>query len=144
MGPEQHDAKAYVLQHGASPGPHLGVGKRRSECSRYHPRQQTGRRDAYLECRRPGGRDEGRGAVLRVYQWPEQAPARDRVEIDRRGARQLERRVGLCPLVPHGVVPARDAIELVYRVRSEEHTSELQSLTNLVCRLLLEKKKPAQ
>src|SRR5258706_12178717 len=27
------------------------------------------------------------------------------------------------------------------RPRSEEHTSELQSLTNLVCRLLLEKKK---
>src|ERR1019366_7257958 len=27
------------------------------------------------------------------------------------------------------------------RSRSEEHTSELQSLTNLVCRLLLEKKK---
>src|SRR5438093_645936 len=30
---------------------------------------------------------------------------------------------------------------LVAWVRSEEHTSELQSLTNLVCRLLLEKKK---
>src|SRR5262249_46263717 len=28
--------------------------------------------------------------------------------------------------------------------RSEEHTSELQSLTNLVCRLLLEKKKNKQ
>src|SRR5258706_11797063 len=28
-----------------------------------------------------------------------------------------------------------------YSHRSEEHTSELQSLTNLVCRLLLEKKK---
>src|SRR5437016_8483317 len=28
--------------------------------------------------------------------------------------------------------------------RSEEHTSELQSLTNLVCRLLLEKKKEQQ
>src|SRR5215213_7551322 len=28
--------------------------------------------------------------------------------------------------------------------RSEEHTSELQSLTNLVCRLLLEKKKKLQ
>src|SRR5438046_3901158 len=27
-----------------------------------------------------------------------------------------------------------------HRRRSEEHTSELQSLTNLVCRLLLEKK----
>src|SRR5437016_11348055 len=29
----------------------------------------------------------------------------------------------------------------VETARSEEHTSELQSLTNLVCRLLLEKKK---
>src|SRR5438093_10069514 len=28
--------------------------------------------------------------------------------------------------------------------RSEEHTSELQSLTNLVCRLLLEKKKQSK
>src|SRR5438046_6775057 len=31
--------------------------------------------------------------------------------------------------------------ERIARERSEEHTSELQSLTNLVCRLLLEKKK---
>src|SRR5262249_62117424 len=30
---------------------------------------------------------------------------------------------------------------IVDQVRSEEHTSELQSLTNIVCRLLLEKKK---
>src|SRR5690606_39777006 len=29
-----------------------------------------------------------------------------------------------------------------HRIRSEEHTSELQSRENLVCRLLLEKKKP--
>src|SRR5437016_7157292 len=29
-------------------------------------------------------------------------------------------------------------------LRSEEHTSELQSLTNLVCRLLLEKKREGQ
>src|SRR5437016_12135306 len=29
----------------------------------------------------------------------------------------------------------------IHMGRSEEHTSELQSLTNLVCRLLLEKKK---
>src|SRR5438093_9770188 len=32
-------------------------------------------------------------------------------------------------------------VKLARDVRSEEHTSELQSLTNLVCRLLLEKKK---
>ena len=33
------------------------------------------------------------------------------------------------------------ALMLAGFLRSEEHTSELQSLTNLVCRLLLEKKK---
>src|SRR5258706_3804028 len=32
-------------------------------------------------------------------------------------------------------------VALKVLLRSEEHTSELQSLTNLVCRLLLEKKK---
>src|SRR5262249_60817769 len=39
--------------------------------------------------------------------------------------------------------PARSPITPALRrhARSEEHTSELQSLTNLVCRLLLEKKK---
>src|SRR5438046_3706049 len=37
---------------------------------------------------------------------------------------------------------AIDTVEDMVRLyRSEEHTSELQSLTNLVCRLLLEKKK---
>src|SRR5262249_61833947 len=36
---------------------------------------------------------------------------------------------------------ARRRHGLDVRSRSEEHTSELQSLTNLVCRLLLEKKK---
>src|SRR2546430_3637345 len=36
-----------------------------------------------------------------------------------------------------GAIPKR-------RSRSEEHTSELQSQSNLVCRLLLEKKKPSK
>src|SRR5262249_59084235 len=40
-------------------------------------------------------------------------------------------------VVSHQCVPYLPCSE----VRSEEHTSELQSLTNLVCRLLLEKKK---
>src|SRR5258706_11187458 len=34
--------------------------------------------------------------------------------------------------------------KIVDSSRSEEHTSELQSLTNLVCRLLLEKKKKSK
>src|SRR5690606_40083441 len=43
--------------------------------------------------------------------------------------------------------PSADEVESLdsiraFRVRSEEHTSELQSRENLVCRLLLEKKKP--
>src|SRR5258706_10284569 len=38
-------------------------------------------------------------------------------------------------------VPANPGIKARTTRRSEEHTSELQSLTNLVCRLLLEKKK---
>src|SRR5260370_8812570 len=33
------------------------------------------------------------------------------------------------------------ALSIYYNLRSEEHTSELQSHLNLVCRLLLEKKK---
>src|SRR5258706_8601175 len=36
---------------------------------------------------------------------------------------------------------ARIILQQETNIRSEEHTSELQSLTNLVCRLLLEKKK---
>src|SRR5256885_3283818 len=42
-----------------------------------------------------------------------------------------------------GVYPPRGTYQLVVQQveRSEEHTSELQSPCNLVCRLLLEKKK---
>src|SRR5262249_62391459 len=36
---------------------------------------------------------------------------------------------------------ATEGFRCTIELRSEEHTSELQSLTNLVCRLLLEKKK---
>src|SRR2546426_7592791 len=43
------------------------------------------------------------------------------------------------PLGEHGAEP-RD-LEHFFSGRSEEHTSELQSPCNLVCRLLLEKKK---
>src|SRR2546430_7831506 len=40
-------------------------------------------------------------------------------------------------------VVALESINAVAAKRSEEHTSELQSQSNLVCRLLLEKKKQA-
>src|SRR5438093_8987784 len=50
------------------------------------------------------------------------------------------------PLIPNYQMPNATGRQLLssyarHLLRSEEHTSELQSLTNLVCRLLLEKKK---
>src|SRR5256885_7352392 len=55
------------------------------------------------------------------------------------------------PISVHGAEPAQDGGRTLAQdvvgvgaqacVRSEEHTSELQSPCNLVCRLLLEKKK---
>src|SRR5256885_2831255 len=41
------------------------------------------------------------------------------------------------------LVQSKSLIDAARRNRSEEHTSELQSPCNLVCRLLLEKKKAA-
>src|SRR2546427_1662451 len=45
-----------------------------------------------------------------------------------------------CAGSPHGVTMDSP----VHQWRSEEHTSELQSQSNLVCRLLLEKKKKSK
>src|SRR5258706_5724938 len=53
-------------------------------------------------------------------------------------ARQARRARAGPPAVRRREIPPPDSLR---RTRSEEHTSELQSLTNLVCRLLLEKKK---
>src|SRR2546427_6649866 len=45
------------------------------------------------------------------------------------------------PLLPCQTSPPLRSAYLTGLARSEEHTSELQSQSNLVCRLLLEKKK---
>src|SRR2546430_4791428 len=58
--------------------------------------------------------------------------------------RELERRVETLETdiadLNRSVTGMREEIQFVQRLRSEEHTSELQSQSNLVCRLLLEKK----
>src|SRR5262249_57730258 len=74
-------------------------------------------RSALTVLRRSGAADADDFAILGE-------PARVRDEVLR-----LREKLGMTHLI------ART------QVRSEEHTSELQSLTNLVCRLLLEKKK---
>src|SRR2546430_6006617 len=61
----------------------------------------------------------------------------NKVELYARGSR-FER--GGPGLLDNRVVDVSDSYEIV-EPRSEEHTSELQSQSNLVCRLLLEKKK---
>src|SRR2546427_2991039 len=58
-----------------------------------------------------------------------------RVETANNGVEALQRvRNGTVPEVVDSLHPIR------IQLRSEEHTSELQSQSNLVCRLLLEKK----
>src|SRR2546430_12088182 len=65
--------------------------------------------------------------------------------IGREGSNRIYPEIGISeqhhPLTHHRNNP--EWIEKVTRInsRSEEHTSELQSQSNLVCRLLLEKKK---
>src|SRR2546425_8823651 len=62
------------------------------------------------------------------------APARRRADRDAAHAR--------APLAPNPGGPVNGAVSNDRALaRSEEHTSELQSLAYLVCRLLLEKKK---
>src|SRR2546430_3342697 len=55
---------------------------------------------------------------------------------ERRGVAQVREE-------PGALRPKAD-LDRRQRLRSEEHTSELQSQSNLVCRLLLEKKKQTQ
>src|SRR5256885_5596366 len=55
---------------------------------------------------------------------------------ERKGGGSEKEAKGLAPLPP-------GSVQAGARVRSEEHTSELQSPCNLVCRLLLEKKNSA-
>src|SRR5205823_6714882 len=66
----------------------------------------------------------------------------DREAWIERGERVLEDELDVAPQRLQGLA-ARHPVRLPgpVRLRSEEHTSELQSLAYLVCRLLLEKKK---
>src|SRR5688572_32533372 len=77
-----------------------------------------------------------RSRLLRVrLEVDQKVAARDQIELgERRVAQQIVR--GEDDALPQRL---RDLVAV--RLRSEEHTSELQSQSNLVCRLLLEKKK---
>src|SRR2546427_2707012 len=73
--------------------------------------------------------------VVQALQQPQDLLGGLLVELSRRLVEQDERGIG------NDRPRDGDALLLAARKRSEEHTSELQSQSNLVCRLLLEKKK---
>src|SRR5205814_4520361 len=81
----------------------------------------------------PSGKAEGVAVVQPAEAQVEDAPGEDEERLHQGGV--------LGVLAPDGVDAARVERPRPIRVRSEEHTSELQSLRHLVCRLLLEKKK---
>src|SRR5256885_8947879 len=59
-------------------------------------------------------------------------------------AERIEHRDRVAARVARLMEPREETRTHTARARSEEHTSELQSPCNLVCRLLLEKKKQAE
>src|SRR2546425_4050601 len=66
----------------------------------------------------------------------------ERLEVDvRRAALHRVRQEPVDELHHRRVVRQILRLDVLVHLRSEEHTSELQSLAYLVCRLLLEKKK---
>src|SRR2546427_7616776 len=69
---------------------------------------------------------------------PAAAPARIRVRRESEGSDASG--ASSAPKAPQSA-PWAQRLSWVLSIRSEEHTSELQSQSNLVCRLLLEKKK---
>src|SRR5207249_7398175 len=73
----------------------------------------------------PHSRRTGRGTVRG---WPVQLPSKSIVALS------------LCEFAERVAVLLHDFAGNLHLLRSEEHTSELQSRFDIVCRLLLEKK----
>src|SRR5205823_10315140 len=106
-----------------------------------------GRRDSLLHyprypflTTRPPQHADQRGRRARVVREHGPRPPRHRRSPAERSRRTDRRRDGVCRRRCLVLLPARPGAFLERAHRSEEHTSELQSLAYLVCRLLLEKK----
>src|SRR5690606_39556543 len=87
------------------------------------------RRSSDLECR--GAATQARMCGFRTVQRSEGSPGPTTNGSPKRSPRTQQNEISICTLFGY-----TDCVG-----RSEEHTSELQSRENLVCRLLLEKKK---
>src|SRR2546425_3115440 len=131
----------------------MGQGTHRRRCLSGKGRHRARRRAAL-----PGSQHETHPVLRRWVpfragggQSPENGVQKRRVHgrrLEGLGGSRLARRQRLTRIISRGLPPRaipiieeRFAEEQRGRERSEEHTSELQSLAYLVCRLLLEKKK---
>src|SRR5690606_39729858 len=113
--------------------------------------------DGRLTCEGVGGRNIRIGAVIVIQHRPLRAFKKNAAAVllrlikaapDDIGKLQHIRRdfhkLGVQRIAVHfrgAEAAAKRVVMVEQRFRSEEHTSELQSRENLVCRLLLEKKK---
>src|SRR5207302_9359848 len=80
----------------------------------------------------------------RLAAWPRQRVRRHRGRTGRSRSRRAGRREAPVERARRPTAPPESDLQadgVPLPARSEEHTSELQSRENLVCRLLLEKKK---
>src|SRR5438105_6971008 len=78
--------------------------------------------------------------LFRSHELPDESTRLDGQAEARNGSVALRSQMTCFKSEP-GAVSSLDAKDLARPHRSEEHTSELQSRVDLVCRLLLEKKK---
>src|SRR5438034_4106556 len=77
-----------------------------------------------------------------LHSFPTRRSSDLSASVEANGRDRVRRRRRSVGCAAHGLGPARAAFAGVAPTRrSEEHTSELQSHSDLVCRLLLEKKK---
>src|SRR5260370_21408051 len=82
----------------------------------------------HLACRRP--------ETLADYHFAQRSAAKAA-----HGERVMQNVIAINAAARQGIIAAQATSDQMLLERSEEHTSELQSHLNLVCRLLLEKKK---
>src|ERR1019366_10208382 len=119
----------------------------------FHPHSAAVEFDVVLDRRQaqPGALFFGRVISFKdplLFLWWNARPIVANGHLDGVVGMTLRADEDISPLVPEGVACVLQQVyervqemAALHEHRSEEHTSELQSLTNLVCRLLLEKKK---
>src|SRR3989475_9658448 len=86
---------------------------------------------------------EARHPIVRAVHTtaPPEKLKNDRKKLEAANAIDRPKTIWISLRKPPEVSPKASARPVAMMMRSEEHTSELQSQSNLVCRLLLEKKK---